>query len=89
LLSFPGESGDFLISFDTPTDSIRLLANKVASLCEYPDLLKHDLVSQIYPKDAIARAEKLLGAIGSIGAYSHSKGVPAIRKNIAAYLESE
>ncbi|CAD6571658.1 MAG: hypothetical protein CYPHOPRED_004531 [Cyphobasidiales sp. Tagirdzhanova-0007] len=60
---------------------------QVASLCEYPDLLNHDLVSQIYPKDAIARAKKLLGAIGSIGAYSHSKGVPAIRQNIASFLE--
>jgi len=60
---------------------------QVASLCEYPDLLKSDLVTQLYPKDAIARAEKLLAAIGSIGAYSHSKGVPAIRRTVADFLE--
>lgn len=62
---------------------------QVASLCEYPDLLKNEVVKQIYPKDAIARAEKLLSDIGSIGAYSHSKGVPAIRKTVASFLESE
>lgn len=60
---------------------------QVASLCEYPDLLQNDLVKQLYPADAIARAKQLLDDIGSIGAYSHSKGVPAIRKNVAAFLE--
>jgi len=60
---------------------------QVASLCEYPELLENELVKQIYPSDAIARAQKLLGAIGSVGAYSHSKGVPAIRKNVAKFIE--
>lgn len=62
---------------------------QVASLVEYPDLLENDLIKQIYPSDAIARAKQLLEDIGSIGAYSHSKGVPAIRKNVARFLEGE
>ncbi|KAI9301142.1 pyridoxal phosphate-dependent transferase [Cunninghamella echinulata] len=64
---------------------------QVASLCEYPDLLteeKSALVSQLYPSDAIARAKRLLKDIGpSIGAYSHSQGVPAIRQTVANFLE--
>lgn len=64
---------------------------QVASLCENPDLLSDDkapLVSQLYPSDAIARAKQLLKDIGpSIGAYSHSQGVPAIRRTVARFLE--
>ncbi|KAI8089746.1 pyridoxal phosphate-dependent transferase [Halteromyces radiatus] len=64
---------------------------QVASLCENPDLLSDDkahLVSQLYPSDAITRAKQLLKDIGpSIGAYSHSQGVPAIRRTVANFLE--
>ncbi|KAI8374543.1 pyridoxal phosphate-dependent transferase [Radiomyces spectabilis] len=64
---------------------------QVASLCENPELLSEDkahLVSQLYPADAIARAKKLLAMIGpSIGAYSHSQGVPGIRQTVARFLE--
>ncbi|KAG0172783.1 hypothetical protein DFQ28_002943 [Apophysomyces sp. BC1034] len=64
---------------------------QVASLCENTDLLEADkepIVSQLYPADALARARKLLQAIGSsIGAYSHSQGVPAIRQTVARFLE--
>lgn len=63
---------------------------QVASLYENPSLLapKHrKALLQLYPKDAIERAEALLKDIGSIGAYSHSKGVPYIRKNVAKFLE--
>ncbi|KAI8344787.1 pyridoxal phosphate-dependent transferase [Chlamydoabsidia padenii] len=64
---------------------------QVASLCENPDLLSDDkasLVSQLYPSDAIARAQQLMKDIGpSIGAYSHSQGIPAIRRSVARFLE--
>ncbi|KAI8982448.1 pyridoxal phosphate-dependent transferase [Mycotypha africana] len=63
---------------------------QVSSLCDNPDLLKKEhrsLVSQLYPKDAIERAEALLNAIGSVGAYSHSQGVPYIRNTVARFIE--
>ena len=56
-------------------------------MTEYPELLDHPLASQIYPADALKRARWLLEEIGSIGAYSHSKGVPAIRKLVAKFIE--
>lgn len=64
---------------------------QVISLLEYPDLMeKHlDLAKQIYPEDAIERAKSLHGEIGSVGAYTHSKGVLAIRKRVAKYIEGE
>ncbi|ORE07729.1 PLP-dependent transferase [Rhizopus microsporus var. microsporus] len=64
---------------------------QVSSLCENPDLLKienRQLVSKLYPSDAIARAEILLKNIGFLGAYSDSKGVPHIRQNIAKFIEN-
>lgn len=63
---------------------------KVASLCENPELLKAEnrsIVSKLYPKDAIKRAELLTKNIGSIGAYSHSKGISHIRENVAKFIE--
>lgn len=62
---------------------------QVISLLEYPDLMeKHlDLAKQIYPEDVIARAKGLHDEIGSVGAYTHSKGVLAIRKRVAKFIE--
>ncbi|KAG0258101.1 hypothetical protein BG011_003532 [Mortierella polycephala] len=62
---------------------------QVASLVEYPDLLKDEnaeLTSKLYPSDAIARAKLLLKHIGSVGAYSHSQGIPHIRENVARFI---
>lgn len=42
---------------------------------------------KLYPADAIARAELLLKHIGSVGAYSHSKGIHHIRENVARFIE--
>ena len=56
---------------------------------EYPDLLKDEnaeLTSRLYPSDAIERAKVLLKHIGSVGAYSHSQGIPAIRENVAKFI---
>ncbi|CAO3596296.1 unnamed protein product [Absidia cylindrospora] len=63
---------------------------QVASLCENPELLKpshRETVLKLYPADAIARAELLLKHIGSVGAYSHSKGIHHIRENVAKFIE--
>jgi len=58
---------------------------QVAALMEYPPLM--DSAKDIFPPDVIARARQLYGEIGSIGAYSHSQGVPFIRKNVAKFIE--
>ena len=58
-------------------------------MCDNPDLLKKEhrsLVSQLYPADALERAETLLKYIGSVGAYSHSQGVPHIRDTVAKFI---
>lgn len=64
---------------------------QVISLLEYPDLMNEHLevAKQIYPEDVIARAKQLYEEIGSVGAYSHSKGVLAIRQRVAKFLEGE
>jgi alanine transaminase len=43
----------------------------------------------VFPADVIARAKELQDEIGSIGAYSHSQGVPFIRKSVARFIEGE
>lgn len=52
---------------------------------EYPPLV--ELVKDKWPSDVVDRAKELQEAIGSIGAYSHSKGVPLIRKHVAQFIE--
>ncbi|KAH7908233.1 transaminase [Hygrophoropsis aurantiaca] len=58
---------------------------QVAALMEYPELKK--LAPNVFPADVIARADELYEEIGSIGAYSHSQGVPLIRKHVAKFIE--
>ncbi|KAI9283205.1 pyridoxal phosphate-dependent transferase [Sporodiniella umbellata] len=63
---------------------------QVSSLCDNPDLLKKEnrsIVSQLYPTDAIERATELMSFVGSVGSYSHSQGVPHIRKTVARFIE--
>ena len=63
---------------------------QVLSLLEYPNLLDHDdvLLQHLdYKQDAVDRARFLIREIGSVGAYSQSTGVPAIRKSVAKYIE--
>lgn len=52
---------------------------------EWPALA--ELAPNVFPKDVVARAKELSEEIGSIGAYSHSQGVPLIRKNVAKFIE--
>jgi len=58
---------------------------QVISLLEYPALA--DLAPHVFPPDVLARAHELQQEIGSVGAYSHSQGVPYIRKNVARFIE--
>jgi len=63
---------------------------QVLSLLENPKLLEHEdvLLSQLdYQTDVVQRAKWLLSKAGSVGAYSASNGVPAIRQSVADFLE--
>ncbi|KAK6710275.1 hypothetical protein SNK03_004719 [Fusarium graminearum] len=63
---------------------------QVASLLENPILLENEeaLTKHFgYQTDVIERAKFLLSKIGSVGAYSASTGVPAIRESIAQFIE--
>ncbi|KAI9652242.1 MAG: hypothetical protein M1829_001808 [Trizodia sp. TS-e1964] len=64
---------------------------QVLSLLEYPPLLAKQevLLSQLgYKQDAIDRAKWLLQECNSVGAYSQSQGVPAIRNSVAKFIEA-
>jgi alanine transaminase len=59
---------------------------QVLALLEYPELMSH---TELFPADVIARAQRLLAATGcpgGTGAYSHSMGLPAVRKDVAEFL---
>ncbi|KAI0752887.1 transaminase [Daedaleopsis nitida] len=58
---------------------------QIAALMEYPPLA--ELVKGKWPQDVLDRAKELQEEIGSIGAYSHSKGVPFIRKSVAKFIQ--
>ncbi|OAV89730.1 hypothetical protein PTTG_28577 [Puccinia triticina 1-1 BBBD Race 1] len=60
---------------------------QVACLTEYPELIDKPEAQSLFPKDVIERARTLLDSIGSVGAYSHSMGVPVIRQHIAEFIE--
>ncbi|KAL2755610.1 hypothetical protein ACRALDRAFT_1034363 [Sodiomyces alcalophilus JCM 7366] len=63
---------------------------QVLSLVENPKLLDHEdiLLNQLgYKTDVIERAKWLLSKVGSVGAYSASAGVPAIKERIAQFIE--
>lgn len=63
---------------------------QVMALVTNSDLLREKnlpLTRQMYPTDVIERATKLLASAGSIGAYSHSKGVEECRNSVVNYIE--
>jgi alanine transaminase len=63
---------------------------QVLSILENPQLLENEklLVEGLgYQTDVVERARWLLEHVGSVGAYSASSGVPAIRESIARFLE--
>jgi alanine transaminase len=62
-------------------------ALQIAALTEYPDLLDSPDVGKMFPSDTQERAKKMLENVGSVGAYSHSKGCASVRQNVANYIE--
>ncbi|KAK4166506.1 pyridoxal phosphate-dependent transferase [Cladorrhinum sp. PSN259] len=63
---------------------------QVLSILENPILLEKSdvLINHLgYKPDVLERAKWLLQKVGSVGAYSASNGVPAIRQSIAEFLE--
>lgn len=63
---------------------------QVLSLLENPELLQHEdilLVHLNYQTDAIERAKRLLADLKSVGSYTGSQGLPAIRKSVARFIE--
>ncbi|KAI6784509.1 alanine aminotransferase-like protein [Emericellopsis cladophorae] len=63
---------------------------QVASILENPQLLEKEevLLNGLgYKSDVVDRARWLLKHVGSVGAYSASNGVPAIKESIAKFLE--
>lgn len=60
---------------------------QVAALTEYPALLDEEALRSHFPQDAQDRAKAILEDVGSVGAYSHSKGAASIRKHIKEYIE--
>ncbi|KAH7675527.1 Gamma-glutamyltransferase protein [Dioscorea alata] len=61
---------------------------QVIALCQAPFLLDDPNVGLLFPADAIARAKHYLSmTTGGLGAYSDSRGLIGIRKEIAEFIE--
>eukprot|EP00271_Cylindrocystis_brebissonii_P008817 TRINITY_DN23318_c0_g1_i1.p1 TRINITY_DN23318_c0_g1~~TRINITY_DN23318_c0_g1_i1.p1 ORF type:complete len:485 (-),score=121.74 TRINITY_DN23318_c0_g1_i1:638-2092(-) len=61
---------------------------QVMALIQAPFLMDSPHVGLMFPPDAIARAKKYLALMpGGVGAYSDSRGVPGIRKEVAEFIE--
>lgn len=60
---------------------------QVAALTEYPPLLEDPTLSKHFPSDARQRAKDILADVGSVGAYSHSKGASSIRKHVKEFIQ--
>ena len=60
---------------------------KVLALVAAPFLLENPSVGKLFPKDAIARAQRVLAAFqGGVGAYSDSRGNPMVREDVAHFI---
>ncbi|CDK25362.1 unnamed protein product [Kuraishia capsulata CBS 1993] len=60
---------------------------QVLAILQYPELIYNPALVQTIPKDLIERAKLLLGKIGSVGAYSHSQGIPYVREQVAKFIQ--
>lgn len=61
---------------------------QVVALCQAPFLLDDPNVGLLFPADAIARAKHYLSLTsGGLGAYSDSRGLPGVRKEVAEFIE--
>ncbi|XP_057855026.2 glutamate--glyoxylate aminotransferase 2 [Cryptomeria japonica] len=61
---------------------------QVLALCQAPFLMENAHVGIMFPDDAIARAKHYLAMTsGGVGAYTDSRGLPGIRKEVAQFIE--
>ncbi|XP_061986021.1 glutamate--glyoxylate aminotransferase 2-like [Populus nigra] len=61
---------------------------QVVALCQAPFLLDDPNVGLFFPADAIAKAKHYLAmTIGGLGAYTDSRGMPGVRKEVADFIE--
>ena len=61
---------------------------QVQALVNAPFLLENERITAEFPEDAIARAREMLTKLpGGVGAYQDSRGSPAIRQEIADFLQ--
>ncbi|CAI5971897.1 unnamed protein product [Closterium sp. NIES-64] len=61
---------------------------QVMALLQAPFLMDHPDAGRMFPPDAIARAKKYLAyTSGGVGAYSDSRGLPGIRKEVAEFIQ--
>ena len=63
---------------------------QVLALCDYPQLMDSELCSQLFPADAVARAQEYLANMpgGSTGAYTESKGAAICRQHVATGIQA-
>ncbi|KAM3250108.1 glutamate-glyoxylate aminotransferase 1 [Capsicum chacoense] len=60
----------------------------VIALCQAPFLLDDPNVGLLFPADAIAKAKHYLALnFGGLGAYSDSRGIPGVSKEVADFIE--
>jgi hypothetical protein len=60
---------------------------QILALCMSPELLANPKAQELFPSDAIARAKELMAHVGSVGAYSDSRGAAGIRQEVANFIE--
>ncbi|EPS68501.1 hypothetical protein M569_06265, partial [Genlisea aurea] len=61
---------------------------QVVALCQAPFLLDDPNVGLLFPADAIARAKHYISLTsGGLGAYSDSRGIPGVRKEVAEFIQ--
>jgi aspartate/methionine/tyrosine aminotransferase len=59
----------------------------VLALCVAPFILDNPTLAAAFPKDAVARAKKLLESFkGGVGAYQDSRGNPLVRQEVADFI---
>lgn len=59
---------------------------RIIAILEDPELIATAESRKQFPSDVVSRAQELLKAVGSVGAYSNSQGVAFIRQAVANYI---
>jgi len=59
---------------------------QVLSLILYPEQLEDPAARAALPDDVVARAEKYMANMPNVGAYTHSQGLPGVRKEVTEFI---